>query len=118
VPATEWTACLAGGTIRRMSRYKFIAYDRSAAPRYIVIWSLQWQIVECRRVEPHSHLSAAMSGALQQLEAQGWHAEADAQYGFAFIRRQCERRLLMLTSRDPFDSSLQCFDPFKNAAAR
>jgi hypothetical protein len=101
-----------------MGRYKFIAYSRSAAPRYIVVWSLQWQIVECQRVEPNADLSAAMSKTLQQLEAQGWQAEAGTPYGFAFIRRQSERRLLMLTPRDPFDSSLQSFDPFKSNAAR
>jgi hypothetical protein len=101
-----------------MGRYKFIAYGRSGAPRYIVVWSLQWQIIGCQRVEPHSDLSAAMSKTLHELEAQGWQAEGDIPYGFAFIRRQGERRLLMITSRDPFDSSLQSFDPFKSNAAR
>jgi hypothetical protein len=99
-----------------MGRYKFIAYNQSAAPRYIVIWSLQWQVIDCQRVEPHSDLSAALSRALDQLQGQGWQAEGDTLYGFAFIRRQSERRLLMLTPRDPFDSSLQSFDPFKNSA--
>src|SRR5580692_10939408 len=97
----------AGGTIRRMGRYKFIAYDESAASRYIVVWSLQWQVIDCRRIAPHRDLSAAMTEALRQLEAQGWEAEGHTSYGFTFIRSQGERRLLMLTARDPFDSSLQ-----------
>jgi hypothetical protein len=97
-----------------MGRYKFIAYGRFAAPRYIVVWSLQWQIIDCQRVEPYCDLSAAMNTALQQLQSLGWQAEGGTTYGFAFIRRQGERRLLMLTPRDPFDSSLQSFDPFKN----
>jgi hypothetical protein len=101
-----------------MGRYKFIAYNRSATPRYIVVWSLQWQIIDCQRIEPHCDLSAAMARTLHQLETQGWAPEGDIPYGFAFIRRQGERRLLMLTSRDPFDSSLQSFDPFKQNAAR
>jgi hypothetical protein len=58
-----------------------------------------------------------MTETLHQLEAQGWEAEGDTSYGFAFIRRQGERRLLMLTACDPFDSSLQSFDPFKNNTA-
>jgi hypothetical protein len=107
---------LADGTIRRMGRYKFIAYDESATSRYIVVWSLQWQVIDCRRIAPHRDLSAAMTDTLHRLERQGWEAEGDASYGFAFIRRQGERRLLMLTARDPFDSSLQSFDPFKNNA--
>jgi hypothetical protein len=99
-----------------MGRYKFIAYDRSAAPRYIVVWSLQWHIIDCQRVEPYCDLSAAMGRALQQLRSLGWQAEGDTPYGFAFIRRRGERRLLMLTPRDPFDSSVQSFDPFKNSS--
>jgi hypothetical protein len=101
-----------------MGRYKFTAYSTSGTPRYIVVWSLQWQIIDCQRIEPHRDLSAAMAGNLRQLEADGWEAEGDVPYGFAFIRRRGERRLLMLTSRDPFDSSAQSFDPFKNNAAQ
>jgi hypothetical protein len=115
---TEWTRDSGGDTIHGMGRYKFVAYNASAAPRYIVVWSLQWQVIDCRRIEPHCELSAAMSAALHALEAEGWQAEADTPYGFVFIRRESERRLLMLTARDPFDSSLQSFDPFKNDAER
>jgi hypothetical protein len=117
MPRTEWTADFPGGTIPHMGRYKFIAFGRSAAPRYIVVWSLQWQVIDCQRVEPHCDLSAAMSSALQQLQSLGWEAEGGTPYGFAFIHRQGERRLLMLTPRDPFDASLQSFDPFKNSAS-
>lgn len=96
-----------------MPRYKFIAFDEAATLRYIVLWDLQWQILECQRVEPHTDLSAAMNTALQQLEAQGWIAEGDSPYGFVFIRRAGERRMLMLTPRDPRDPSRQSFNPFK-----
>jgi hypothetical protein len=116
--AAEWTIEFGGGRICRMGRYKFIAYARSTTSRYIVVWSLQWQVIDCQKVAPHRDLSAAMTETLRRLEAQGWEAEGDTPYGFAFIRRQGERRLLMLTARDPFDSSLQSFDPFKNNAAR
>jgi hypothetical protein len=96
-----------------MGRYKFIAYAKSTGPRYIVVWGLQWQIIDCRRLEPHTDLSAAMQRAVRELEAQGWQAEGELPYGFVFIRRGGERRLLMLSARDPFDSSMQSFDPFK-----
>jgi hypothetical protein len=96
-----------------MGRYKFTAFTKASTPRYIVLWDLQWRIIDCRRIDLHSDLSAAMTKALRQLEAQGWQAEGDIPYGFVFIRREDERRLLMLTPRDPFDSSRQSFDPFK-----
>jgi hypothetical protein len=32
---------------------------------------------------------------------------------FAFTPREAERRLLMLTPRDPYDAALQSFDPFR-----
>jgi hypothetical protein len=96
-----------------MPRYKFIAYDKSPTPRYIVLWDLQWQILHCERLEPQADLFAAMTATLQMLEAQGWKAEADILYGFVFIRRDGERRMLMLTPRDPYDTSRQSFDPFK-----
>jgi hypothetical protein len=30
-----------------------------------------------------------------------------------FIRREAERRLLMLTPRDPYDTTSQSFNPFR-----
>jgi hypothetical protein len=74
-----------------MGRYKFIAYQNSSSPRYLVVYGLQWQIIDHQRIEPL--------------------------YGFVFIRRFGERRLLMLTPRDPFATSQQSFDPFKSASS-
>jgi hypothetical protein len=47
------------------------------------------------------------------LAAEGWQAEATPEYGFAFIQREGERRLLMLTPRDPADSTPSSFNPFR-----
>ncbi len=99
--------------IRRVSRYKFIAYDRAATPRFIVIWDLQWQVIDCQRIAPDVDLSAAMTASLCRLETQGWRKEGEILYGFVFIRRASERRMLMLTPHDPLDSSRQSFNPFK-----
>jgi hypothetical protein len=35
-------------------------------------------------------------------------------FGFSFIRRDGERRLLMLTPRDPYDTRSQSFNPFRS----
>jgi hypothetical protein len=96
-----------------MPRYKFVAYAKSTSPRFIVLWDLQWQILHCQRVDPHTDLCAAMTATLHDLEAQGWQTEGDVPYGFVFIRRGAERRMLMLTPSNPFDSSPQSFDPFR-----
>jgi hypothetical protein len=81
-----------------------------------VVFGLQWQIIDSHRLEPHADLLAAMTAAMQQLATDGWEAEGDARFGFVFIRRLSERRMLMLTPRDPFAVSGQSFDPFKSNA--
>ena len=96
-----------------MGRYKFIAYEKSSTPRYIVVYTLQWHIIDTHRIEPHADLFAVMTSAMEQLATEGWEAEGDALYGFVFIRRLGERRMLMLTPRGPFQMSVQSFDPFK-----
>jgi hypothetical protein len=101
-----------------MGRYKFIAYEKASTPRYIVVYGLQWQIIESQRIEPPANLFAAMTSAMQRLAGDGWEAEGDAPYGFVFIRRRGERRLLTLTPRNPYDMSAQSFDPFKGVAPR
>jgi hypothetical protein len=54
-----------------------------------------------------------MAATIERLAGEGWQAEATPEYGFVFIRREGERRLLTLTPRDPRDTSRQSFDPFR-----
>jgi hypothetical protein len=96
-----------------MGRYRFPAYNKAPTPRYVVVWSMHWQVIECQRLEPAADLSGAMTATIERLEAEGWQAEGAAEYGFVFIRREAERRLLSLTERDPYDTTSQSFDPFK-----
>jgi hypothetical protein len=53
-----------------------------------------------------------MAAAIDRLAGDGWQAEGSAKYGFVFVRRGTERRLLTLTERDPRDTSPQSFSPF------
>jgi hypothetical protein len=53
-----------------------------------------------------------MAAAIERRAGEGWQAEATPEYGFVFIRRETDRRLLMLTPRDPYDSTRQSFSPF------
>lgn len=53
-----------------------------------------------------------MAATIARLEGEGWQAEATPAYGFVFVRREGERRLLSLTPRDPYNTTAQSFDPF------
>jgi hypothetical protein len=96
-----------------MGRYRHKVYEKATMPRWIAVFGLQWQILESQRLEPAVDLNAAMSAAIQRLAGEGWKAEAEPRFGFVFIRRPGERRLLMLTPRDPFDTRPQSFNPFR-----
>ena len=95
-----------------MGRYTFPAFNRVPTPRYVVVWDLRWHALECQRLEPAANLSNAMAAAIERLDGEGWQAEATPEYGFVFIRREADRRLLMLTPRDPYSTTAQSFNPF------
>jgi hypothetical protein len=100
-----------------MARYRFTAYQNDGQPRYLVVWDLQWKILDCQHLEPTADLRGAMAATIQRLQGNGWQAEGAAEYGFVFIRREGKRRLLMLTPRDPLDATAQSFNPFKSPPA-
>jgi hypothetical protein len=79
----------------------------------VVLWDLQWHVLECQRLEPATDLSGAMAATIARLEGDGWQAEATLEYGFVFVRRETERSLLMLTPQDPCDATSQSFSPFR-----
>ena len=95
-----------------MARYTFPAFTTSTRPRYLVLWDLQWQLLEVERLAPAADLSGAMAAAIARLEVKGWQAEATPEYGFVFVRREAERRLLIMTPRNPHDATAQSFSPF------
>ena len=96
-----------------MARYTFPAFKTSNSPRYVVLWDLQWQVLDCQRLEAAADLSGAMTAAIERLEDEGWQAEGSADYGFVFIRRGADRRLLTLTPRYPYSTAPQSFSPFR-----
>lgn len=96
-----------------MGRYKFTAYVNDANPRYMVIWDLQWKPLQWKRLEPTANLRLAMAALIEAQIAQGWQTEGTAEYGFVFIHRTGERRLVMLTPRNPEDRTPQTFSPFR-----
>jgi hypothetical protein len=81
-------------------------------PRYVAVWDLHWQVIECQRLEHAADLSGAMAATIERLSGGGWQAEATPDYGFVFIRCEGKRRLLLLTPRDPYSAGPQSFSPF------
>jgi hypothetical protein len=96
-----------------MGRYRHQVYGKATTPRWITVFGLQWQRIECQRLDPGVDLQRAMSAAIERLAGEGWQIEAEPRFGFAFIRRDGDRRLLMLTPRDPLDTTPQSFNPFR-----
>jgi hypothetical protein len=95
-----------------MARYRHSPYASSKTARYCVIFDLQWQVLESVKLEPATDLAAAMAAAIERQTLNGWRTEGSHEFGFVFLRRAGERRLLILTERDPFDRRPQSFSPF------
>ena len=55
-----------------MGRYTFAAFNESPTPHYVVVWDLQWTLIECQRLEPAADLSGAMAAAIERLQVDGW----------------------------------------------
>jgi hypothetical protein len=96
-----------------MARYHHNVYAKSKTSRYLVIFDLQWKIIDCQRLEPSADLRSAMTAAIDRLTAEGWQPEGTPRFGFVFLNRGGIRRLLILTERDPLDTRPQTFSPFK-----
>jgi hypothetical protein len=78
----------------------------------VAVFGLQWQVIESHRLEPGADLLGAMTTTIERLAVEGWCAESEPRFGFVFITKESERRLLMLTPKDPFDATPQSFSPF------
>ena len=95
-----------------MGRARHNVFARSNSQRYVVIWDLQWRIIDCMRPAPGSDPHRAFANVIARLERDGWTAQSGAEFGFTFLTRADERRLVTITARDPFNSAAQSFSPF------
>jgi hypothetical protein len=78
------------------------------------VLGLQWQVIESHRLEPGADLFSAMTATIERLAVEGWRAEDEPHFGFVFITKEGDRRLLIVTPRDPFDTTPQSFSPFQS----
>jgi hypothetical protein len=105
-------ACDDAGEECAMGRYRHQVYAKARSARFCVLYGLQWQVIECFTVEPAANLERAMITIMDRLAAEGWQRECSHEFGFVFLRRAAERRLLILTERNPYDQRRQSFSPF------
>jgi hypothetical protein len=113
LPAVDWMdATGVAGENSAMGRYRHQVYALAKTPRFCVIFNLQWQVIESVKLAPVTNLARAMSAAIERQSRDGWLAENNHEFGFVFLRRDAERRLLILTERDPYDMRPQSFSPF------
>jgi hypothetical protein len=96
-----------------MGRYRHQVYATANTKRFCVLFDLQWAVIESVALAPAMNLAAAMEAAIERQSHQGWRTESSHEFGFVFLRRNGERRLMILTERDPYDSRPQSFSPFK-----
>jgi len=95
----------------RRARHDVFAQRTTAA--YAVVWDLEWHLITSRRLEPGCDLYGALLALLEQIQAEGWRPECEPEYGFTFVCRGLERRLVMVTARDPTNVGSQSFNPFR-----
>ena len=96
-----------------MARYRHKVYEKSTTPRWVAVFGLQWQVIESYRLEPGADLYRAMTAAIERLAVEGWRAESEPRFGFVFIGKDSNRRLLMLTPRDPLIRGRSHSPPFR-----
>jgi hypothetical protein len=97
----------------QMGHCPYQVYAKAATPRWIAVFGLRWQHIESQRLERGADLASAMAAAIERLAGEGWQIEAEPRFGFAFIQRHGDRRLLMLTPRDPRGKRPRSFNPFR-----
>jgi hypothetical protein len=70
-------------------------------PHWLTVSDMYQNLVACEALPVGADLRRALTATLMQCEAGGWQAESGGAYGFTFIARGLERRLVNLTPADP-----------------
>jgi hypothetical protein len=70
-------------------------------PHWLTVSDLHRKLISSAAIASGADLRAAMQTALALCATEGWQPENDGAYGFVFIARGSERRLVNLTPADP-----------------
>jgi hypothetical protein len=90
-----------------MPRHRCDPLADTRRPHWLTVSDLHRNLLACEALPARANLREALQATLMQWAAQGWAAENDGDYGFAFIARGSERRLINLTPANP----LECGGP-------
>lgn len=76
----------------------------TSRPHWLTLSDMHGTRVACETLPIGVDLREALRSALSQCALEGWQAESDGSYGFVFIAKGAERRLLNVTPANPFES--------------
>jgi hypothetical protein len=68
---------------------------------WLTVCDLHRNLISCEALESGADLRVVLKRAVADLENEGWRAENDGSFGFVFIARGSDRRLLNLTPAHP-----------------
>ena len=84
-----------------MSRRHCDPLGDTRRPHWLTVSDLHRNVIESQAVAPGADLRAVLRDALAAQALEGWKPENDGGYGFVFVARGTERRLVNLTPADP-----------------
>lgn len=84
-----------------MARRRFDPLADTRRPHWLTISDSHLKLLTSEALPAGMNLRAVLRAALTHYAAQGWQAESDGAYGFTFIARGSERRLVNITPADP-----------------
>jgi hypothetical protein len=68
---------------------------------WLTVSDMHGKRIACEALPAGIDLREALRAALSRCAAEGWQAEGNGAYGFVFVARGSERRLLNLTPANP-----------------
>jgi hypothetical protein len=88
-----------GDVIRRREPYNPLS--KSPKPRWLIVWDMQFNVLDSTELAPYTDLAAVMHGAAQRRCDEGWCVESDARFGSFFCHRAGVRVLVAISAADP-----------------
>jgi hypothetical protein len=85
--------------IRRREAHNPLA--PSPKPRWLIVWDMQFNLLDSTELAPHTDLVAVMERTAQQRRDAGWCVESDARFGSFFCHRDGIRLLIAISAADP-----------------
>ena len=84
-----------------MSRRRLDPLTDNGRPHWLTVADLHRNLITCEALPAGADLRGVLRDKLAQCAAEGWQAENDGAYGFVFVAKGTERRLVNLTPADP-----------------